>query len=136
MADGGVIIDDAGAQETRIWRHRDKMHLRAPMLGLTDAKPFRIDSAQLRAYAIKADNNWQTGLSPKSVKVTANDGSTLTIANGKTYVEISPSVALKDGESIDEAFVYRLGSAIATILVDGDKKDVSSQHTTMILSVS
>ena len=136
MADGGVIVDDAGAQETRIWRHKDKIHLRAPMLGLTDSKRSRIPQVQFTAYAIKADNVWQTGLTPKSVTVTLQDGSTLTIANGNMYVEISVSVAPKDGESLDEAFVYRLGSAIATIFVDSVKQNVSSQHTTMILSFS
>src|SRR5438045_859125 len=52
MADGGVIIDDVGAEETRIWHFGAWMHDRTPMSELVRIGQATI-KAKLTAFLIK-----------------------------------------------------------------------------------
>ncbi|PWT98435.1 MAG: hypothetical protein C5B51_29285 [Terriglobia bacterium] len=143
MADGGVIIDDAGAQETRVWRFEGNLHRRRPMRELTAGNPSTIPALLLKSYALKV------GAKAAGDALMANDTITIhaknngqqiviTVTNSSTpAVKVSASQALDEQGTLDESFVYRKnGFTISDIQINGVGVSLKPvpQHTTLILS--
>ena len=141
MADGGgIIVDDAGATETRIWQHGPKLHERVEMKSLKGSPPtqFTINSVQLRGYILKVAGQLLFGPISKSAIVTATGGGVtlnLTIQNDSVNVTIGADKTLNETQG--EPSIYRLlDVSLTSIKIDGVSMPVGGQHTTLLLEFS
>lgn len=133
MADGGVIVDDAGAQVTRIWQHRSPMHQRAAMDDLEQSKTVTINGVQLRTYVVRAGATVVCGTMVSSAVVTA-DNTTLTIQNQGSDVTITTTAAL---QREDDASVYFKDGKIKDVTINNKATGLTiNGDTTVILRFS
>jgi hypothetical protein len=142
MADGGgVIIDDAGAVQTRIFQHTDRILSRADMSNLTNGLPVSIRGVQLRGYMLKNFGAVSFGAVNTAV-VTATDGSSVTLTlsvsnSGGNAITIDPNGTRLPELPDPELRVYRLdGVLIRNITINGQRVSVTPQHTLLILEFS
>jgi hypothetical protein len=130
MADGGVIVDDAGAQVTRIWQHKSPMHQRAAMDDLEEPNIVTINGVQLSTFVVRAGADVCSGANVSSAVVTA-DNTTLTIQNKGNDVTITTTAAL---QREDDASVYFKNGKITDVKIDNFATGLTiNGDTTVIL---
>lgn len=138
MADGGVIIDDAGAMETRIWQHNAKMHERSLMDELVQMEKPKVElQADLKAVYIKYESDpdhpyMQTSINKVEIKAEKVNAS-LTIS----YDRLSSPLVISSSQRLaetDHRAVYFVGWNITSISINDDDKHFKNGRHTIILT--